>query len=439
MVERLEHIIKNEADREEWENLLQRSGIRQEPPYDAIYGIYDDGRLVATGAREGNRLKCIAIDNAYQGGTLFNSLLSRMIRDASGSGIERLFVYTKPAAVIAFEYFGFRRIVDVPGTASFLERGTPTFNDVIQRWCDETDVFKNHQSNYNDNIERSRRDSNAKAYERTQCLNDIKLKPYSRNEKMYDLVRSFDDIDLKSRNGETKESDPMHFLDSSDLNSQGERHDVTFPLSLPVLSPCKKVEDEDTVVESIVMNANPFTLGHRALVENALTRASFVHLFVLSEDVSLFPAHIRLRLVREGTSDLPGVIIHTTDAYMISRASFPSYFLKKKTDATSVQAELDATLFRDRIAPALGITNRTVGDEPTDPVTAIYNKTLISTLEGKINLTIVPRIKTHEGETISASRVRELFLEGDLAGLRPYVPETTYRYLISPEGQTLIS
>ncbi len=382
MVESLEHIIENDVDRVEWEQLLQRSGIRQEPPYDALYGIYDDGRLVATGAREGNRLKCIAIDNAYQGGALFNTLLSRIISDASGSGIEKLFIYTKPAAAIAFENLGFRRIVDVPGVASFLERGTPTFNNVLQRWLDETEAFKNHHTNCNDNIERSRRDSNAKAYE---------------------------------------------------------RRDATLPLSLPVLSPCKKVEDEDTVVESIVMNANPFTLGHRALVENALTRASFVHLFVLSEDVSLFPTHIRLRLVREGTEDLTGVVIHTTDAYMISRASFPTYFLKKKTDATPVQAELDATLFRDKIAPALSITNRTVGEEPLDPVTAIYNETLERTLAGKINLTIVPRAKTREGMIISASRVRELFLDGKLEQLRAYVPETTYRFLISPEGQTLIS
>jgi len=100
------------------------------------------------------------------------------------------------------------------------------------------------------------------------------------------------------------------------------------------------------------MNANPFTLGHRALVENALTRAPIVHLFVLSEEVSLFsgtcPAYV---LSAKERPIFTGVIIHTTDCNnLISRASFPSYFLKKKTDATSVQAELDATLFRDRIA-----------------------------------------------------------------------------------------
>lgn len=362
MVERLEHIIEKKADREEWEQLLQRSDIRQEPPYDALYGIYSDGRLVATGAREDSRLKCIAIDLAYQGGTLFNTLLSRMISDASVAGIERLFVYTKPSAAIAFENLGFRRIVDVPGIASFLERGTPTFTDVLQMWIDETKASQSPQRNDNSHEGQSR---------------------YSRR--------------MSNRQNST-----------------------------------------DTVVESIVMNANPFTLGHRALVENALKRAPIVHLFVLSEDVSLFPAHVRLRLVREGTADLPGVIIHTTDAYLVSRASFPSYFLKKKTDATPVQAELDATLFRDRIAPALGITNRTVGEEPTDPVTAIYNDTLKRTLENTITLTIVPRARTHEGSIISASRVRELFLKGELESLRPYVPEITYRFLISSEGQALI-
>ena len=366
MVERLEHIIENETDRKEWEELLQQSGIRQEPLYDALYGIYDDGRLVATGAREGIRLKCIAVDNAYQGGALFNSLLSRMISDASEAGIKRLFVYTKPAAAIAFENLGFRRIVDVPGIASFLERGTPTFTDTLQSWLDKKDAFQSRS-------------------------------------------------DLDS--------------DHADKQKDKSRHDERVR---------NQQSDKDTVVESIVMNANPFTLGHRALVENALTRAPIVHLFVLSEEVSFFPAHVRLRLVREGTSDLPGVIIHTTDAYLISRASFPSYFLKKKTDATSVQAELDATLFRDRIAPALGITNRTVGEEPIDPVTAIYNETLKYTMAGKINLTIVPRVGTREGSIISASRVRDFFIKGDLEGLRPYVPETTYRFLASCEGEAIL-
>ena len=42
-------------------------------------------------------------------------------------------------------------------------------------------------------------------------------------------------------------------------------------------------------VAAIVMNANPFTLGHQYLVEKAAAENDLVHLFMVSEDASLFP------------------------------------------------------------------------------------------------------------------------------------------------------
>ncbi len=75
---------------------------------------------------------------------------------------------------------------------------------------------------------------------------------------------------------------------------------------------------------AIVMNANPFTLGHRYLVEEAARRCSLLHIFVVSEDASLVPAHVRMRLVKEGCSGIPGLVFHGTDSYMISNATFPS-------------------------------------------------------------------------------------------------------------------
>ena len=55
---------------------------------------------------------------------------------------------------------------------------------------------------------------------------------------------------------------------------------------------------------AVVMNANPFTLGHRWLVEYAASKVDLLHVFIVSEDVSLVPLSVREQLVREGTADL---------------------------------------------------------------------------------------------------------------------------------------
>ena len=79
---------------------------------------------------------------------------------------------------------------------------------------------------------------------------------------------------------------------------------------------------------ALVMNANPFTLGHQYLVEKAAAACDTLHLFVVSEDASLVPFAVRKRLVAEGVKHLPNVILHDSGPYIISNATFPSYFLK---------------------------------------------------------------------------------------------------------------
>jgi citrate lyase synthetase len=122
----------------------------------------------------------------------------------------------------------------------------------------------------------------------------------------------------------------------------------------------------------------------------------------------------------------------------ISRAHFPSYFLKKESDTTETQARLDAVLFRDRIAPALGITHRTVGEETLDAVTALYNDCLAHEFKDSITLTVIPRVQTENGEAISASRVRGMLLSGRLKDIEPLVPATTLRYFKSFAGKRLV-
>ena len=187
-------------------------------------------------------------------------------------------------------------------------------------------------------------------------------------------------------------------------------------------------------IGSIVMNANPFTLGHRYLIEEALKRCDWLHVFVVSEDISRFAYRDRLRLVREGTAHLPRLTVHEGSRYIISRATFPCYFLKIQNIVHRCHMELDLTMFRTYIAPPLGITHRFAGSEPHCMVTNYYNQNMAEWLVSpKINappITFVeiPRTK-YDSNYISASKVRALLDEGRYDDIRGYVPETTYHFL----------
>lgn len=187
---------------------------------------------------------------------------------------------------------------------------------------------------------------------------------------------------------------------------------------------------------ALVMNCNPFTLGHRYLVETAASRAEHVYLFVVQEDRSVFPFRDRLKLVQEGVQDLANVTVIPGGRYIISSLTFPSYFTKEGTQAQA-HATLDACIFRDHIAPALGIRQRFVGTEPLSPTTAVYNRALAEILPGAaIALKEIPR-RELSGAPISASRVRQLLAQNAMDELRPLVPDSTFTYLCSPEGQAI--
>ena len=196
-------------------------------------------------------------------------------------------------------------------------------------------------------------------------------------------------------------------------------------------------DKKDGVSAAIVMNANPFTLGHQYLAEQAAAQCDALHLFVVSEDASLIPAAVRKRLVREGVGHLPNVILHDCGPYMISSATFPSYFLKDSDTVIESQARLDVQIFL-RIAETLGITARYVGEEPTSQVTGLYNRVMADTLpRAGIACHILPR-KQLNGQPISASTVRQAIKTGDDALLRTLVPQTTWDWLQSPEAAPVI-
>lgn len=198
----------------------------------------------------------------------------------------------------------------------------------------------------------------------------------------------------------------------------------------------QKQRVEGSKIGSIVMNANPFTLGHRYLIEQALKQCEHLHLFVVEENASLFSYQERFSLVKQGIKDLERITLHSSSPYIISRATFPDYFIKDQGIVNSAYLEIDLRIFRQHIAPALNITHRFVGTEPICAVTAEYNKNMHYWLQqaemrsSKIEVVELER-KEFEAHPISASRVRQLYQSKDWATLIHLVPESSYIFLKS--------
>ena len=189
---------------------------------------------------------------------------------------------------------------------------------------------------------------------------------------------------------------------------------------------------------AVVMNANPFTRGHRYLIERAAAENDWLHLFLLSEEAGPIPFAVRKKLVREGVADLPNVILHDSGPYIISSATFPSYFLRDEDAAILAHAKLDLAVF-GKIAAALGVTARYVGEEKSSHVTALYNQTMALLLPAQgIAFCQIPRLAL-DGETVSASTVRQAVHDGELEKLAFMLPESTRRYFESAEAAPVIA
>ncbi len=177
---------------------------------------------------------------------------------------------------------------------------------------------------------------------------------------------------------------------------------------------------------AVVMNCNPFTLGHKYLLETAAKQVDYLHVFIVSEDKSEFSFHDRFELVKHGTEHISNLILHESGDYIISYSTFPTYFLKNTADANKINAELDLVVFGSRIAPPLGISKRFVGTEPYCAVTKAYNECMKRILP-QYGIEVV-EIERKDG--ISASKVRAAIKDGNAELIRSLVPETTYKYLV---------
>ena len=181
----------------------------------------------------------------------------------------------------------------------------------------------------------------------------------------------------------------------------------------------------------IVMNANPFTLGHRYLVEQAAAQVDRLYVIAVKEDRSLFPYEERLKMIEKGCEDINNVTVCKGSDYAISAATFPTYFLKRTDDATLTYMALDLDLFANHIAPALGAKIRFAGSEPEDELTSLYNAQMAEKLPAKgVEFVEIPRIQK-DRTIISASKVRKALDVGDFAAAGKMVPPTTKPYLLA--------
>lgn len=208
---------------------------------------------------------------------------------------------------------------------------------------------------------------------------------------------------------------------------------------------------------AIVMNANPFTKGHRYLVEQAASQVDNLYVIVVKEDRSRFPYVERKAMIEAGCAGLDNVVVCEGSDYAISAATFPTYFLKKLDDATDTQIALDLDLFVNHIAKPLGVTVRFAGSEPEDALTRRYNELMAEILPGTsvavvrqahqpdpelvkgsalrqarrpIDFVEIPRLEQN-GNPISATSLRRALDKGNLKEAMEYIPKSTIPYLVA--------
>lgn len=194
----------------------------------------------------------------------------------------------------------------------------------------------------------------------------------------------------------------------------------------------KKVPENVQRTGSIVMNCNPFTAGHRYLIEYALKNVDYLFVFIVEEDKSFFSFHDRIEMAGRGTSDLNSISVVGSGRLIISAETFPTYFRKEDVGkGEDICMNEDLRIFAQYIAPVLNIKYRFAGEEPMDYVTQQYNiamKKILPEISG-IQVVEIPRMCIGD-HVVSASLVRKYYLQRDFQKMRGLAPDTTIEYLM---------
>lgn len=197
----------------------------------------------------------------------------------------------------------------------------------------------------------------------------------------------------------------------------------------------KEYNISDKKKSCVIINANPMTLGHMYLIETAAKESEEVLVFVVSEDLSSFPFSDRFEIIKEATSKLDNVTVLPSLSYLVSKITFPKYFLKEDQLIQDEQTLVDVIIYKEYYTKIFNIKKRYLGEEPLSFNTSKYNKVLKDYLND--NVKIIERKK--EGSmVISASLIRKLIKANKLSQVKKYVPEATYNYLLSEKGQRIV-
>ncbi len=372
--------------RQRIEAFLKRNGLRFDDMHYYAAITDDDGEMIAGGGLKGNVIKCVAVDDAHKGEAIANTLISHLIAHANEEGHSNVMLFTKPKNRQLFESLSFRLLAEAP-EAVLMETGIGGINNTVEalkKIREESEKYKEYNKEYN-----------------KECKENNK--------------------ECKENSEECKEEE------KTNLNtSTPQHHNTTTPQHLNPSAP-QPLNPSTPHRGVVVMNCNPFTLGHRYLIEQAAKQVERLFVMVVREDCSLFAYAERKAMVEQGVAHLKNVTVIDGSEYAISQATFPTYFLKRLDDAADTQMLLDLDLFRRHIAPALGATVRFVGTEPTDQLTRRYNQLMHEVLA---DVRETARLEK-EGNAVSASRVRKAMEQGDMSTIRQLVPPTTLPYIIA--------
>lgn len=196
---------------------------------------------------------------------------------------------------------------------------------------------------------------------------------------------------------------------------------LTFLNSLPRPS-------EEAVVGSVLITANPFTIGHASLIQRALKYCDYLYIFVVENDSFEFSYSRRIKMVNEFISCNPKCCVAPSGDIWGSKELFPEYFNRNFQDKKITISQEDAYIFGNYIAPSLRITKRFVGEENNDKITHKYNQYLQKYLPSYgIKVIQFERVKNSFGIEIGGKKVREIILKNgiDDETLPQYLPKTT--------------
>lgn len=179
---------------------------------------------------------------------------------------------------------------------------------------------------------------------------------------------------------------------------------------------------------AVVMNCNPLTLGHHHLIKEAAKEVDRLFVIPVMEDKSVFTYEERLDMIRRCCAQLDNVTVCPGSDYIISAATFPSYFLKELSDTAKAHIQLDCDIFSRHVAPALGVTVRFVGTEPHDPLTALYNEWMCSHMDVEVRL--MERYSL-QGKPVSASSLRARISDPALGNPLRLAHPASYPYVLA--------